>query len=284
MTAPATSRETVKHAVNGFTVTEWPGDGPVVFCLSGLGSHAPTWAPFAASVPSARLFGIDLRGRGDGQAMSGPTGLKQHAADVAGVLQALDLTDVVLVGHSMGAYLAPQVSQAAPARVRKLVLVDGGIRPGLPFFMRPGLVRKTFRKQLSAADRTFPSVEALAQKARMGSMIAGREDLEPLLLGILDAESRRDDGYRPKIDVDRAVEDAVDCFFGPDHDPALAALTVPAEVFLATHQKGTSGKPFISDKAVATAVAQQPLLHVTRLEGNHVTVLFAPEVAAAVLA
>ena len=284
MTAPAPPRETVRHTINGFTVTEWPGTGPVVLCLSGLGSHAPTWAPFAAAVPGARLFGIDLRGRGDGQGMTGPTGMRQHAQDVAGVLAALDLTDVVVIGHSMGAFLAPQVAQAAPGRIRKLVLVDGGIRPDFPFFMRPAVARLAFRKQLKAADRLWPSVEAMAKKARMGAMLEGRPDLEPALLGILDAESRRDSGFQPKLDVDRAVEDGVDCFFGPHHEPALAALTVPAEVFLATHQKGTGGKPFISDKAVADAVAKQPLLKVTRLPGNHVTVLFAPEVAAAVQA
>src|SRR4051794_18075965 len=106
-----TTREMTQQRVNGFTVTEWPGTGPTVFCLSGLGSFAPTWVPFAESVPEAHVFGIDLRGRGNGQGMAGPTGLRQHAKDVAEVMAALDLTDVVVVGHSMGAYLAPLVAQ-----------------------------------------------------------------------------------------------------------------------------------------------------------------------------
>ena len=284
MTAAAPARQVVTHEVNEFTVTEWPGEGPTVFCLSGLGSHAPTWAPFAASVPGARVFGIDLRGRGAGQGMTGPTGLRQHAKDVAAVLEALDLTDVVLIGHSMGAYLAPIVAQEAKGRPKKLVLVDGGIRPSFPFFMRSGLVRMTFTKQLKSADKTYPSVEALAAKARVGKMLADRPDLKPVLLEILADESRQADGFRPKLDVDRCVADAVDCFFGPDNGPALAALSIPADVFLAEHAKGTSDKPFIADKAVAQAVAKQPLLNVKRLPGNHVTVLFAPEVAAAVLA
>lgn len=283
MTAAAPARQVVTHEVNGLTVTEWPGEGPTVFCLSGLGSHAPTWAPFAASVPAARVFGIDLRGRGTGQGLTGPTGLRQHAKDVAAVLEALDLTDVVLVGHSMGAYLAPVVAQET-TRLKKLVLVDGGIRPALPFFMKPGLVRITFRKQLKDADKTFPSVEALAEKARVGKMLADRPDLKPALLEILAAESQQADGFRPKLDVDRCVADAVDCFFGPDNAPALAALDLPTDVFLAEHAKGTTDKPFVSDKAVTEAVAKQPLLNVKRLPGNHVTVLFAPEVAAAVQA
>lgn len=283
MTAAAPARQVVTHEVDGLTVTEWPGEGAVVFCLSGLGSHAPTWAPFAASVPGARVFGIDLRGRGAGMGLAGPTGLRQHAKDVAAVLEQLDLRDVVLVGHSMGAYLAPLVAQESHGRLKKLVLVDGGIRPRFPFFMRPALVRLMFNKQLSAADVTFPTVEALAEKARVGKMLADRPDLTPTLLEILAEESRRLDGFRPKLDVDRCVADAVDCFFGPDNAPALAALDLPSEVFLAEHAKGTSDKPFISDKAVEAEVGKQPLLSVTRLPGNHVTVLFAPEVAAAVL-
>jgi hypothetical protein len=53
-------------------------------------------------------------------------------------------------------------------------------------------------------------------------------------------------------------------------------------VLLAEHAKKTKDKPFISDEAVAPAVAAQPLLRVQRLPGNHVTVVFAPEVAEAI--
>jgi pimeloyl-ACP methyl ester carboxylesterase len=283
MPAAQTTRESTQRLVAGFTVTEWPGNGPAAFCLSGLGSFAPTWGPFATSLPDAHLFGIDLRGRGDGQGMAGPTGLRQHAMDVAAVLAELDLTDLVLIGHSMGAYLAPVVAQEAKGRIRKLVLVDGGIRPRFPFFMGPALTRLMFARQLKGADRSFPTVQALADKARIGAMLKDRPDLLPSLMQILEAEAGGTaGGYRPRLDVGRAVADAVDTFFGPDIEPALAALTVPAQVFLAENAKKAGQKPFISDKAVAPAVARQPLLDVHRLPGNHVTVLFAPEVAAAV--
>ena len=285
MPAAQTARESTRHKVGGFTVTEWPGTGPTVLCLSGLGSFAPTWGPFAESLPDARLLGIDLRGRGDGQGMAGPTGLRQHATDVAAVLAELNLTDLVVLGHSMGGYLAPLVAQRAPGRIRKLVLVDGGIRPLFPFFLGPTLTRWTFSKQLKRADREFPTIEALAAKSRVGIMLKDRPDLLPTIMRILEAEAGgRPGAYRPRIDVARAVADAVDTFFGPDVEPALEALTVPAQVFLAEHAKKAGQKPFISDKAVAPWLDRQPLLCVRRLPGNHVTVLFAPEVAEAVRA
>ena len=284
-TAAVTQRASTTRSVAGFTVTEWPGTGPTVLGLSGLGSHAPTWGPLAQSLPSTRFLGIDLRGRGAGQGMTGPTGLRQHARDVAAVVAELDLTDVVVVGHSMGAYLAPVVAQEAPGRIRHLVLVDGGILPKFPFFMGPALTRMTFRKQLKSSDKEWPSVEELARKGRLDRMLQDRPDLTPVILGILEAELGGKPGaLRPRLDVSRAVEDAVDCFFGPDNAPALDALTVPAYVFLAENAKKAGQRPFISDAAVAPWTARQPLLRVTRLPGNHMTVLFAPEVAEAVLA
>ena len=285
MTAAQTTRETLQHQVAGFTVTEWPGTGPVVLGLSGLGSHAPTWAPVAESLPQVRFLGMDLRGRGNGQGMAGPTGLRQHAKDVAAVLAELDLTDVTVVGHSMGAYLAPIVAQEATGRIAKLVLVDGGIRPALPFFMKPVLTRLAFKKDLNKADRDFTTVDEILKVGRVAPMLAGRPELESVVRRILEAEARCDNGVlHPKLDVSRAVEDAVDCFFGPDVEPALDALTVPAEVILAEHAKKQDDKPFISDKAVEPWRTRQPLLRVRRLPGNHMTVLFAPEVAAAISA
>ncbi len=285
MTAAQTTRETVHHQAAGFTVTEWPGEGPVVLGLSGLGSHAPTWAPIAESLPGNRFFGIDLRGRGNGQGMSGPTGMRQHAKDVAAVLAELDLTDVTVVGHSLGAFLAPIVAQEAGDRITKLVLVDGGIRPAFPFFMGPALAKLAFRKDLRKADRDFETVDEILKVGRVGPMLAGHPELEPVIRRILEAEARRDSGVlHPKLDVDRAVEDAADCFFGPDNEPALDALRVPAYVFLAEHAKKQDDKPFISDKAVEPWRTRQPLLRVKRLPGNHMTVLFAPEVVAAISA
>src|SRR5205085_2269892 len=65
--------------------------------------------------------------------LPGPYGLHVHAEDVATVLGRFG--DAVLVGHSMGAFVAA-LAASGPTRyrVRGLVLVDGG----LPFPPQPG--------------------------------------------------------------------------------------------------------------------------------------------------
>jgi pimeloyl-ACP methyl ester carboxylesterase len=277
----------MKTTVAGLPVTEWSGSGmssTTVFGLPGLGSSATVWAHLADTRPDARVISVDLRGRGDGQGLAGPTGLRAHARDVARVIEDLDLDDVVLIGHSMGAYLAPLVAEESPSRVVKLVLVDGGIRPKLPFFMGPRMTRFAFSKEMGGLNRDWPNVEAFAKKGKVHRMVASRPDLEPLVLKMLADELGGIPGaLHPRVDVERCVADAVDAFWGDDVEGAVENLKVPADVFLAEHAKKERDRPFISDAAVAPWLAKQPLLNVRRLPGNHVTVLFDPTVAAACL-
>ena len=210
----------------------------------------------------------------------GPPGLAGHASDVAQVLEALDLRDVVLVGHSMGAYLAPVVETRAADRVRALVLVDGGIPPGFPAFMRPWMVKWQFRRQLESANKDWPTVDAFAAHVKFDQMVASRPDLRETVLKMAAAEMIGGPGhYRPAVRPEIAIGDAVDTFFGPQ---ALAASRVPVRALLAEHSRKDDDKPFISDKAIATWQAKVPNMQVTRLSGNHLTVLFAPEVVEAV--
>jgi lipase len=273
------------RTVAGLEVLHRPGSGPTVVALPGLGSSGWAWEALAETLPDIDLYAVSLRGRGGSHAVAGTGGLTAHAQDVAAVVAELDLHDVVVIGHSMGAYLAPVVAQQLPDRLKHLVLVDGGIRPHLPFFMGPALTRLTFRTQLRKASGTFTDVEQLMKKGRVGPMLADRPDLRPLIVRMLDRELGGVAGARVvRTNVDRCVEDAVDTFHGSTVEPALAALAVPAYVFLAENMKKAGQRPFINEAVTAAAEARQPLLKVERLKGNHVTVVFAPEVAQAVLA
>jgi pimeloyl-ACP methyl ester carboxylesterase len=278
-----TVRAADDHHVAGLHVRIWPGSGPVVLGLPGLGSSGRSWSPLADALPSARVVAPDLRGRGGSAEVRGPSGLRAHARDVARLADELDLRDIVVAGHSMGAYLAPVAAEELGERVDRLVLVDGGLPPTLPFFLRhPAIVRLVFRTQVRRTQRAYPDVETFVRRAA-GHALDSRPDLLPAVIEMMRDELDGPPGaLRPRLDAEHVVADAVDSFCGGDVEPALDGLRVPAHVLAATGQKKDGGRPFLSDAVLAEWTRRQPLLTAERVTANHVTIMFAPELAKAV--
>lgn len=75
--------------------------------------------------PSHRVSTCDLRGHGQSETGDASISIESFGADVAALLDELDFTDAILVGHSMGTRVVMEAARLAPNRVAKLVLVDG---------------------------------------------------------------------------------------------------------------------------------------------------------------
>jgi pimeloyl-ACP methyl ester carboxylesterase len=129
---------------------------PLALALHGITSNAYVWVAVARALAGrAGLVALDLRGRGSSRDLPGPYGIDVHVADTIALLDHLRLDCVVLVGHSLGAYIVARFAVLHPDRVRGLVLVDGGLpipggeRIDLDAFLGPALARL----KLSFPDR-----------------------------------------------------------------------------------------------------------------------------------
>jgi pimeloyl-ACP methyl ester carboxylesterase len=71
-----------------------------------------------------RTIAVDLPGHGDATADRENWTVGQFGDDVAGLLEELDLSNVVLVGHSMGGPVSLRTAALAGDRVRGIVAVD----------------------------------------------------------------------------------------------------------------------------------------------------------------
>ncbi len=169
-----------RYAVHDLSVGD-PGPGaPVVVAVHGITANGLWFGPLAHALADrlgaggVRLLAPCLRGRADsagvtaasggtaatgGSAAGGVTeaaGLGTHAADVAQVCRVLHLHRPVLVGHSMGAWVAALVAAADPAGTRGLVLADGGLTTPLPAGIAiDALVRSTLGPALGRLGDTF---------------------------------------------------------------------------------------------------------------------------------
>lgn len=286
-------RTASKQLVAGLPVYDWglpakksgKQSALTVFGLPGLGGSGAMWQALAEDLPEAHVLSFDMRGRGSAANATGPTGLRAHAKDVAAILEELDLTDVVLVGHSFGAFLAPLVAEEAPHRVKKVVLIDGGVRTKFPFFMNGRLIKATFKMNQNRLRKGADSVEALIKKAKFDKTFASFPHLKDKVYGMLAVElvKRPDGTLAPVADVERCSTDAADAFFGPDVEGALRTIKVPAHLIVAENKLADGQSPFIADaqiKPFKDLLGDR--LTVTRLKGNHVTVVFEPAVLDAV--
>lgn len=155
----------------GLLVHEWPGKGrgatPVVG-IHGLTANHRCWASMAEVLaPDFRLVAYDLRGRGDSDKPGTGYSLATHGRDLAALLDSLGLRRVVLMGHSLGATIALRFAVDHPARVRRLVLIDGGldVRAEVLDSLGPAIAR---------LGTEFPSFDAFLERMRGLPMFAGR--------------------------------------------------------------------------------------------------------------
>ena len=104
---------------------EWAGtQDSVVLLLHATGFHARCWDKTVEALPdTCRVIALDLRGHGR-SSKQGPFGWFDVGSDVVDFIDALDLNNVVVAGHSMGGHCALYACGNRPLRFKGLVLVD----------------------------------------------------------------------------------------------------------------------------------------------------------------
>lgn len=183
----------------------WPGRGAPLVALHGL---TASWVSFYGLAD--RLAGrhpvlaLDLRGRGDSDKPAGPYGMKQHAADVAAAIRALGPGASVIVGHSMGAFVAAALAAQEPQLVAGLVLIDGGYAPAIAMPNSQTGLDAALALRIAMLRQTWPSREAYRAFWRTQPHFPA-EDWGPWIEAFLDYElGGQEPVLRPK-----AAEEAV---------------------------------------------------------------------------
>lgn len=109
-----------------FHLLEWGGDRQPVLILHGFSRHAWQAAPTAeALAPEHRVIALDQRGHGDSD-WTDAYGTRLAVGDVLALLDALDVAQAALVGHSMGGMVSLAFAALHPDRVSAVVFGDIG--------------------------------------------------------------------------------------------------------------------------------------------------------------
>lgn len=266
-------------------VGDWGGDGRPVVALHGVTSTHRDWAPFAEHVGDAlRVIAPDLRGRGGSSDIRGPWGMATHVDDVVAILDELGLERAVLVGHSMGGFVAVLAAIRHPERVAGLVLVDGGLPAVDANEGSDALTRFVLEAARARLERVFASREEHLDWRR--STLPPSATLSPAEEAIADYDLvPTDGGYRiagsyPAIEADAAH------ITSDDSAHALQSLTRPAILLRAAFGLPPRTEGLYSRAEVEQWTSAVDSLSARHLEGvDHGTIIRDPaaldEIAAA---
>ncbi len=99
------------------------GDHSVVLISGANGDHQSVWPPQVVNT-LAKYFQViqfDHRGVGQSDQPDIPYSIEMMADDVAGLIQALQLEKVHVIGYSMGGQIAAKFAEKYPNRINKMI-------------------------------------------------------------------------------------------------------------------------------------------------------------------
>ncbi len=109
---------------NGIHIAyEVTGEGPPLVLIAGVGYGAWFWHKVVPGLAEhMQVIAFDNRGAGGSDKPDGPYTVPMMAQDTAGLMDALGVRQVAVMGHSLGGFIAQELAVSRPELVGKLIL------------------------------------------------------------------------------------------------------------------------------------------------------------------
>ena len=209
-----TKRRFVTGAVRTGFLTGASGDADtLVLCLHGIGGNAENWLPqIEAFGAQYKMAALNFRGYGDSDLGPHRTTIEDYCKDILSVIRASGAKRVVLVGLSMGAWVATSFAMRYPKKLAGLVLAGGCT----------GLSEAT-----ETARKSF--FESRATPLSHGKTPADfAPDVVSLLAGKNATQSARDALMSSMSDISsETYTDALSCFCNPQETFNFSQVACP---------------------------------------------------------
>lgn len=257
-----------------------------VLAVHGVTASAMCWQAVARALPADwTLHAVDLRGRGHSTTLPGPYGFDAHSADLRRACLALGLDRPVLVGHSLGAYIALLGAASHPGMFGALVLIDGGLPIPAPDGVDlDAVMAATLGPAIARLSQTYPTPEAYVEFWKAHPAFGDwTSDIEDYVRYDLTGEPG---ALRSRANPEAVRADSRELLAaGARITAALEGLTSPTPLLRAP--AGMFGQPpgLLPEELTAFWAQKVPALRVKTIpDTNHYSILFAPHATAAIAA
>lgn len=268
--------EPIMRKVNGDGITIqlaiWEGKGRQVLCIHGLTANCRCWDVMATSLtPENTILAIDLRGRGLSDKPSAGYSMRHHIQDILCVIDDLKQEKIVLMGHSLGAFISLAFAAHYPERTEKIILMDGGGQLTQDQWEK---VTVAIKPSLDRLGQVFPSFDAYVVHMKRAPF------LQPWSQAIEDYfqyESEAvEGGMRSRINPDNIIEEIQNI---QQEVPSgyYPKVSCPVLILRATNGILSRDDLVLPESAVEKMVSEIPNAHRVNIDGtNHFSILFQP--------
>jgi pimeloyl-ACP methyl ester carboxylesterase len=267
-------------------VGEWGSDdpaAPTVIAVHGVTASHLAWAVIAEAIPEVRLIAPDLRGRGRSAGLPGPYGMARHAADVEAVIEALELPRAILVGHSMGGFVAVVTAHLYPDRFSEVLLIDGGFPLSIPAGVsKEDLLEATLGPAARRLSMTFPDRAAYLEFWKQHPAFAAEWNQSVVDYANYDLTGTEPE-LRPSASMEAVKQDSMDLYGGEFVLTAIAELRQPVTLMTAPRGMLNETPGLYSPSEVERWKAELPDVTIRAVpDVNHYTIVMGAEGASAV--
>ena len=262
----------------------WPGRGAPVVALHGLTASHLNFIGIAERLAGrCPLLALDLRGRGDSDKPEGPFGFAQHARDVAAAMRAMGMGPSIVVGHSMGAFVATALAAQEPSLVSGLVLIDGGLVPSTPTGDSSGQgVAAALALRITQLRQTYLSRQAYREFWRTQPHFPPAE-WNSWVEAFLDYEVGGDSTVKPKASEAGVLADLREAFQPELITERLKAIHVPTLLLRAENGFTPGAPPLFPDALAEQFRTYLPSIEDHKFAGTtHYTIVLGEQAAASV--
>jgi pimeloyl-ACP methyl ester carboxylesterase len=250
----------------------WGEKGKPILCLHGITANCRSWDYLASTLsPHHRVMAMDLRGRGLSDKPPAGYSIEHHCRDILALLDDLDLERVVLMGHSLGAFISLVFAAKNPERMDRLILLDGG---GKLSEAQRAQVFAGIKPALDRLGQVFPSTEAYMAKMREAPYLQPWNNFLETYVRYEIEEI--EGGIRANINPKHIEEESIN-LGKVDSSLLYPQVLVPTLILRATQGLLTNDDLLLPEDVIDRMVHEIPDARRTDIEGtNHYSILFQP--------
>ncbi len=245
---------------------EYHNDRPALLLMHGLTANAHAFDGLIQAGLSEKfsIISIDFRGRGLSSKGDLRYTIEEHARDIMGLLDALNIESIILCGHSFGGLLATYLAYHYPERFTKIIILDAAPK------MNPKSA-EMLGSALSRLDKTFENFEMYINTIKEAPYITFWDDAM-LNYYHADVEVASDHSVKPRSNLKDIIEVVIAISKEPwstyfDNIPHRSLLVNALDSY-------TLDMPLLPEAMAIETVSSMKNASYASMKGNHQTMLY----------